>query len=168
MELIDGEVMRMSPIGWRHIYCRRRLNRVLSGWTLQSSDGEVPVFVSVQDHSRSTPAASRSRASPPYGNPPIGRLPGPSEVLLVVEIADASLVYHRETKLPRYAEAGLPEVWLIDLNADRFEVHSEPGPDGYRKTVRFTSGERGESATLPGLAFDADEAIPSREPETPR
>ena len=142
VELIDGEVMRMSPIGWRHIYCVRRLNRVLSEWTLRNSDGEVPVFVSVQD-----PFALNERGEPQpdlaiLREPPIGRLPGPNEVLLLVEVADTSLVYDRETKLPRYAEAGLPEVWLVDLNADRFEVHSEPGPDGYRKTVRFARRAR--------------------------
>jgi Uma2 family endonuclease len=86
-------------------------------------------------------------------------------VLLIVEVADTSLVYDRETK---HAEAGLPEVWLVDLNADRFEVHSEPGPDGHRKTVRFARGERVKSVTLPVLTLDADEVLPPREPEPQR
>jgi Uma2 family endonuclease len=165
VELIDGEVMRMSPIGRRHIYCVKRLNRVLSEWTLRNSGGEVPVFVSVQD-----PFAPNERDGPQPNlailrEPPIGRLPGPNEVLLIVEVADTSLVYDRETK---HAEAGLPEVWLVDLNADRFEVHSEPGPDGHRKTVRFARGERVKSVTLPVLTLDADEVLPPREPEPQR
>jgi hypothetical protein len=89
-------------------------------------------------------------------DPPIGRLPGPGDVSLVVEVADTSLAYGRETKLLRYAEAGIPEAWSVELNADPFEVHSE----GYRKTVRFALVE---SVTLPGLALHADEAIPPRE-----
>jgi Uma2 family endonuclease len=94
-------------------------------------------------------------------DPPIGRLPGPGEVAFVVEVADTSLAYDRETKLPRHAEAGIPEAWSVELNADPFEVNSE----GYRKTVRFA---RVESVTLPDLALDADEAIPPREPKPER
>ena len=96
---------------------------------------------------------------------PIGRLPGPREILLLVEVADTSLAYDREVKLARYVQAGIPEVWLADLNADRLEIHCEPGPGGYRKTLSFTHGQRVESATLLGLVFDADEVLPPREPE---
>jgi hypothetical protein len=49
---------------------------------------------------------------------------------------------------------------LADLNADRFKVHSEPIPDGYRKTARYARGEQAESASLPDLTFDADEVLP--------
>ena len=98
-------------------------------------------------------------------NPPTGHLPRPEEIALVVEVADTSLAFDRNVKLARYSETGIPETWLIDLNADRFEVHSEPASDGYRRTTRHTRGERVESATLPKLAFDADEALPPKEPD---
>ena len=138
MELIEGEVMRMSPIDRRHIYCVKRLNRVLSEWTLRNSGGEVPVFVSVQD-----PFAPNERDGPQPNlailrEPPSAVCPDPTKCCSS-EVADTSLVYDRETK---HAEAGLLEVWLVDLNADRFEVHSEPGPDGHRKTVRFARRAR--------------------------
>ena len=83
----------------------------------------------------------------------------------MVEVADTSLAFDRDVKLPRYAQHGIPEVWLADLNADRFEVHSEPGADGYHKTIRYTRGERVASAALPGLAFDANGVLPPMEPE---
>ena len=53
----------------------------------------------------------------------------------------------------------------MDLTADRFELHSDPGPNGYRKTAHYRRGARGESTTLPGLAFAVDEVLPPREPE---
>ncbi len=57
-------------------------------------------------------------------------------------------------------EAGIPEAWLVDLNADAIEVSSEPGPQGYGRVARFGRAGRVVSATLPGLAFDVAEALP--------
>ncbi len=99
---------------------------------------------------------------------PLGRLPTPADVVLVVEVADTTLAYDRNIKLPRHAAAGVPEVWLLNPQNDTIEVHSEPGPEGYRKNVRFARGERVESITLPDLAFDADEVLPPKEPEPQR
>jgi Uma2 family endonuclease len=96
---------------------------------------------------------------------PRSRLPAPEDVALIVEVSDTTLTYDKNVKLPRYAEAGIAEAWLVDLNSETIEVHSGPGPGGYRKTTRFTRGERVESATVRGLAFDASEALPPREPE---
>jgi Uma2 family endonuclease len=61
----------------------------------------------------------------------VGRKPVAAEVLLVVEVADSSRDFDREIKLPRYARAGIPEFWLVDLTEDRVEVHTRPGPEGY-------------------------------------
>ncbi len=165
VELIDGEVLEMSPIGWRHIWCVRRLNRILTLFANErtthdpyEADAQNPITLG--EHGEPQPDLVLLR------DPPIGRLPGPDEAVLVVEVADTSLAFDRSVKLFRYAQHGIPEVWLADLNADRFEVHSEPGPDGYRRTVRYARNDRVESATLPGLAFDANEALPPREPET--
>lgn len=168
VELIDGEVLEMSPIGWRHIHCVRRLNRILVLFaherTLRGDRYEADVQdpILLDEYGEPQPDLVLLK------DPPIGRLPGPNGVLLIVEVADTSLAYDRSVKLKRYAKAGIPEMWLADLNADRVEVHSEPGPEGYRQTVRFARGERVESATLPGLAFDADEVLPPREPEPQR
>jgi Uma2 family endonuclease len=165
VELIDGEVLEMSPISWRHAWCVRMLNRVLSAWTLQGRDENANTFVSSQD-----PFALDDYGEPQpdlaiLRDPPVGRLPGPEQLLLAVEVADTSLAFDSNVKLPRYAEVGIPETWLADLNADRFEVHAEPGPAGYRKTTRYARGERVESATLPDLAFDASEMLPPTDPE---
>ncbi len=108
VELIDGEVVEMAPIGGRHVESVIRLNRLLSCWALDTR--EAGLFVSVQN-----PLALSG-----YGEPQPdlilvrrreGRsgVPVPEEVLLVVEVADTSLVYDRDRKLPLYAEAGIPE-----------------------------------------------------------
>jgi len=164
VELIDGEVVEMTPIGWRHAWCVGMLNRLLSRWTLSGPDTSS-FFVTVLD-----PISLSGRCEPQpdlalLRNPPTGHLPRPEEIALVVEVADTSIAFDRDVKLLRYAGAGIPEAWLADLNVDRFEGHSEPTPDGYRRTTRYARGERVESATLPGLAFDANEALPPKEPD---
>jgi Uma2 family endonuclease len=165
VELIDGEIVEMTPIGWRHIWCVRQLNRILvrfaDGRTMSGERYEVAVQdpINLDKHGEPQPDLVLLH------NPPVGRLPGPAEVALVVEVADTSLGFDRDVKLPRYSEAGIAEAWLVDLDFVTVEIHSDPGPGGYRKTTRYTRGDRVESATFTNLAFDADEALPPREPE---
>jgi Uma2 family endonuclease len=70
------------------------------------------------------------------------------DVLLIVEVADSSLAYDRSTKLRLYAEAGIPEYWVVDGTAEAVEVHRGPGPEGYRDISRIAG-----MATLSLLAF---------------
>jgi Uma2 family endonuclease len=145
VELIDEEVVEMPPIGWRHAWAVTRLTTILVGWsaercvasvqnpiTLSLHDGEpLPDLVLVKDL-------------------PVGRLPGPEDALLVIEVADTSLEYDRERKLPLYARAGMPEVWIVDLRNDAVEVYSEPAADkaGYARAERLSPDGRVTSATL--------------------
>lgn len=160
VELIDGEVVEMAPIGWRHALCVTRLTTLLAGFASEQSLLGRCYGVSVQN-----PIALRRHEEPQpdlalVEGPPSGRLPGPAEVALVVEVADTSLAYDRERKLPLYAEAGIPEAWLMDLNANAIEVYSEPGPKGYGRIAHIRREGRGVSVTLPNLAFDASEGLP--------
>lgn len=160
VELIDGEVVEMAPIGDRHIESVMRLTRLLSRWAF--STGEAALFVSVQN-----PLVLGKHGEPQPDLTLVRRLrdrlgtPIPEEALLVVEVADTSLAYDRERKLPLYAEAGIPEAWLVDLNATTIEMYSEPGPNGYGRVARFGREERVVSVTLPDLTFDASEALPT-------
>ena len=66
--------------------------------------------------------------------------PTPSEVLLLIEVADTSGRYDRTVKLPLYARHGIPEVWIVDLRANEIEVRREPGSNGYAVCERFGAG----------------------------
>lgn len=162
VELMDGEVVEMTPIGDRHVESVIRLNRLLSRWSL--SEGEADLFVSVQN-----PLSLSEHWEPQPDLTVVRRregrtgVPALEDVLLVVEVAATSLAYDRDLKLPLYAASGIPEVWLIDLNSDTIEVYSEPGPGGYEKSARFGRGDQVLSATLPGLAIEANGALPPAE-----
>jgi Uma2 family endonuclease len=159
IELIDGEVVEMAPIGDRHIESVIRLTRLLSRWALDTREADL--FVSVQnplalgEHGEPQPDLTLVRRRSNRSGTPV-----PKEALLVVEVADTSLIYDRDRKLPLYAEAGIPEVWLVDLNAETVEVYSEPGPAGYGRITRSGREGRVVSITLPALTFDAAEALP--------
>lgn len=162
VELIDGEVVEMTPIGWRHAEAVNRLTALLSRFTILSADDasgsgymvspQNPIFLS--EHGEPQPDLAFVEGPLP------GRLPGPAEIALVVEVSDTSLTHDRERKLPSYAEVGIPEAWIVDLSANRIEVYSEPGPEGYATVSRYGRGQRVVAATIEGLTFDAAEALP--------
>ena len=88
-----------------------------------------------------------------------GGHPTPDDVRLVIEVADTSEDFDRRAKLPRYAQAGIPEAWLIVLSADAVDVYNDPSPDGYRAHRRFGFGERVTSRQFPALNVAVSELV---------
>lgn len=80
-------------------------------------------------------------------------------MLLLIEVADTSLVYDRDVKLPLYARFEIPEAWLVDLYGRVVERHTEPSENGYRLVRRAGRGETLESAVLPALTLPVDIAL---------
>jgi Uma2 family endonuclease len=151
----------MSPIGDRHMAAVNRCNRVFS-----RAAGER-VLVSVQNpvdldpYNEPQPDVALLR---PRGDDYACGKPGPPDLLLVVEVADTSLAYDRQTKLPRYAATGVREAWLLDLEADALEVHREPRPDGYALIRRYRRGERVRAEALPDVDVAVEDLLPPLAP----
>jgi Uma2 family endonuclease len=156
VELVDGEIVDMAPIGTRHLACVVSLNHLL----VERSQGRW--FVSVQnpvrlgEHDEPQLDLSLLRRRP---DPEAAAPPGPGDVLLVIEVSDATLSYDRNVKLHLYARAGVLEAWIVDLAGRKVEVHSDPGPGGYRSIRSFAAGERIVSATVGGLYIPVDEVL---------
>jgi Uma2 family endonuclease len=89
-------------------------------------------------------------------------LPNAGDVLLLIEVSDTSLSYDRARKLPLYARAGVPESWLVDLQAETIERHTNPIEGAYRVTVRVGRGEEIASPAVPGLVLKTDEVLGAR------
>jgi Uma2 family endonuclease len=81
------------------------------------------------------------------------------DILLVIEVADASLAADQRVKMPMYARAGLPEAWIIDLQHDLVLVHRDPGPDGYRLVTTARRGERLAPLAFPNRELTIDELL---------
>ena len=133
VELIEGEIIEMTPIGSRHSGTVGRIQHLFSMRLTTRA------LVWVQNplllvRYQSEPEPDVMLLAPRSDFYAAGH-PEPPDVRLLVEVADSSLPYDRRTKFPLYARAGVPEAWLIDLDAGRLEIHRGPG-DGRYDTVR--------------------------------
>jgi len=122
VELVAGQVVAMTPIGGPHASCVRRLNDLFAQARLNSAmiDVQNPVVLGRHDAPQPDLVLLKRRADryPDH--------PRAADVLLVIEVADSSLAYDRDHKMPLYARAGIPETWLVNLPADRVEVYRDP------------------------------------------
>lgn len=157
VELIDGEVVEMSPIGDRHIASVNRCARILHR-TLPEAD----VIISIQNpiqlgpHSEPQPDVAVVRFRADFYS---GSTAKPEDVLLVIEVADSSLRYDRGTKLPVYAAAGIPEAWLLDLEGEALERHHDPAGGRYGVITRVGRGKELASTTVEGLVLRVDDLL---------
>lgn len=85
--------------------------------------------------------------------------PGPADVYLLIEVAYTSQTYDRELKLPLYARAGVPEVWLVDVEADQIDVFRQPHAQGYREARHFWRGDQVSPVAFPDLTLSVDEIL---------
>jgi Uma2 family endonuclease len=133
-ELIDGEIIEMPPIGHPHAgtldLIADRLGDAVGRRALLRVQGPIRL----DDYSEPLPDLALLRPRPDYYR---NAHPVPNDVLLLIEVADSSLAYDRDVKLPRYALAGIPEVWLVDLRGRRLLIHRRPeaGRWGEKETV---------------------------------
>jgi Uma2 family endonuclease len=156
VELIDGEIIKMSPIGALHASCVRRVEALLHQ---QVGDRAVisvqnPVQLGAYGEPEPDVAVLRPRADF-YAE----RHPQPADILLLIEVADSSLAKDRSAKLPLYAREGIAEAWLVDLEGEALERHTSPAEGGYRLVLRARRGETVASTVLPELAFAVDAVL---------
>ncbi|MFB6231393.1 MAG: Uma2 family endonuclease [Salinibacter sp.] len=128
LELIDGQLVVMSPINDPHIVCINRLNTLFSRCLVEHNIDDVVVSVQnpvrIDAHNEPEPDVVLSTN--------LEGAPRPDNVLLLIEVSDTTLAYDRDVKRPLYARAGIPEVWILDLEAEQIEVHRAPDDDVYR------------------------------------
>jgi Uma2 family endonuclease len=154
VELINGELRAMPPIKADHAGKNKRMNHLLT----MRAGGKALVAVqdplTLQQHSEPEPDLMLLRPRDDFYE---RENPTPADTLLVVEIADSSLRYDREVKIPLYAAHKVPEVWLIDLKHQRLELFRNPGPDGYRQILRPDASQVVAPLLLPDLRIRVDE-----------
>lgn len=157
VELIRGEIIEKMPINPRHGSAVKRLNRWFS-----TNLGDQAV-IGVQDpvrlpDSEPEPDLSILRwREDQYA----ARHPQPEDVLLLIEVADSSLEFDREIKLPLYAEAGIVEFWILNLIDQQLEVHCDPQPDGtFGQHSVFKPGEEIQLLTMPAVRLAVADVLP--------
>jgi Uma2 family endonuclease len=153
VELIDGVIVEMTPVGLRHIATVDRCNRE---FTRQVGDRAIvrvqsPLRVSPRSEPQPDVTILRDRADFYAGGHA-----GPADVLLVVEVSEISLAYDRRVKLRLYAEAGVPEVWLVNLRDDCIEASYEPAGGRYQQRELLQRGAACSPHALPEVLIAVD------------
>ena len=143
VELVDGQVVDKVVVGHRHAAAVMRLTEVLVLAVAGRLSVSVQNPVILDDRSQPEPdLAVLRRRDDGYTT----GLPGVADVVLLVEVADSSAAEDRRAKIPRYAAAGVPEVWLLDLAADVLERYREPTTGAYGVVDRWSAGRLAPAA----------------------
>ena len=150
VELIEGEIVEIAPIGSHHAGVVDRLTRLLTRLSAETVIVRIqnPILLGV--HSEPQPDISLLRSRPDFYTE---SHPQAEEILLVIEVADSSIAYDRELKVPLYAREGISEIWVVDLARERVEVYRHPGPEGYRESHTLGRGERLVPDALPSVVL---------------
>ena len=154
VELIDGDIIDMAPIGQGHEATVNGLNKRLVLACMD--DAIVSVQNSIRLGRRSAPQPDLAILRNRDDYYATGERAGPDDVLLLIEVADSSLQYDRTVKLPLYARAGIAELWIVDLQRGVVEAHRAPSEEGYRETTTYQRGEQVALALVPEIVLKLD------------
>ncbi len=158
VELLDGRIYVMSPIGSEHASCVDRLTRLFVLRTGNDAVVRVQNPVRLADDSEPEPDLALLE---PREDAYASEHPAPASVLLIVEVADTSLAFDRDVKLPLYAEAGIPEVWIVDLENDTVHAYRNPSGNGYATHDACGVDEEVPVKTLPDVSpIPASDLLP--------
>lgn len=146
----------MSPIGSLHASCVKRLNRLLGRLVGQNAIISVQDPVQLDDFSEPEPGIALLRPREDFY---AQAHPTAADVLLIVEIADSSVEYDRELKLPAYARSGVPEVLIVNLPSETVEAYSDPSSGSYRRTRLYKRGESLSPQLLPVIAVEINDIL---------
>ena len=156
VELLNGQIVEMTPIGRTHWMTVFRLSNLLTRRT--SPDIGVSAQSSIVLGERWEPEPDIAVLQRPGGDER-DWVPGARDVLLIIEVADTSLERDRDIKIPGYAHERIPEAWLVDVNAATITCYREPRPDGYAEARTLQRGETLQPSRLPGLEITVDEVL---------
>ena len=154
-EIIDGELIQKMTIGDRHALIVDLLNRFFIKNVSDNIRVGVQNPLRLSDFNEPEPDIVLSDLTKYDGK----RHPRPEETILVVEVSDSTLKYDRTVKLLLYAQAEIPEVWIVNLPDNIIEIHQKPKHGIYQLTKIFNSGEIVRSEVLPDLEIEADKIL---------
>ena len=156
VELLNGEIIALPPIGSWHAGHVNRFNRILLPALLQRAVVSIQGPVRLSDESEPEPDVMLLK---PREDDYTGGHPGPEDVLLLIEVADTSVEYDRGTKLSAYARAGIREVWILIRAERRIYVYTGPSVGGYANVRGVGRGQSIAPNAFPDMVLEVDKVI---------
>lgn len=154
VERINGEIVEMSPVGKRHKACVSRLNHLMVRLVQDSAVVYVQNPLVVKNEEPVPDLALLKPEPTDYAE----RGATAADALLVIEVSDTPLTYDQDVKVPMYA-AGVPEVWVVDLNANRIWVYPEPKAGSYTQVQGLERSAGLSVQQLPSVSLTVDEVL---------
>jgi Uma2 family endonuclease len=156
VELIEGKIIKLSPIGSPHAACVARLARLFHSISAEKFIVWVQNPVRLNEFSEPVPDVALLKLRKDFY---ATRHPMPRDVLLIIEVADSTLLTDRNIKVPLYARAGIRGTWLVNIPKEMIEVYSELHNGKYGKCRKFKRGETVESPTVNALSLSVNEIL---------
>jgi Uma2 family endonuclease len=156
MELIEGEVVEMSPIGKLHASCVKRLNALFASRLNQQAIISIQDPVQANSFSEPQPDVALLKYREDFY---AARHPRPKDILLVIEVADSTIDYDREVKIPLYARAKIPQAVIVNLSSGTVEVYTKPFREKYTESRELQRGQELTIQKLPTLRLTVDEIL---------
>ena len=163
VELIEGEIIVMAPIGPLHAGDILRSIRLFSRRDDDRFTVQIQNPLRLDDGSEPEPDLMLLR---PRADDYTTAHPTPADTLLVIETSDSSLAYDREVKIPLYARAGVPQTLIKNLPGDCIESFDQPGPEGYARHIIYRRGDKIRLTSLPDLELAVADLLPPPIAET--
>jgi Uma2 family endonuclease len=156
VELLNGEIIDMSPIGPFHGGVTNYLNQFFAAAARRRWITSVQNPVRLDDHSEPQPDLMLLKPVPDFYRK---RHPQPDDVFLLIEVSDSTLETDQAEKLPAYGRAGVAEVWIVNLNDATIEVYREPHFTGYGSKTSLRAGDKISPLAFPDAAVDVAELL---------
>lgn len=150
VELIEGELLTMSPVGLRHVACVNRINKLFGDLFGGRAIVSVQNPVKLGEYSEPQPDLLLLKYRDDFY---ADVAPAIEDVLVCVEVSDTTIAYDRRVKRRLYARAGISEYWLVNLVDNGVEVHRQPEGDEYRQLFRRYRQEQVTVAAFPEQEF---------------
>ena len=150
VELIDGEIIEMAPIGSRHVAKVNRFARLLSRSVGEQAIISIQNPIALPPHNEPQPDIALLK---PRADDYETKLPGAEDVLLIIEIAETTLTYDRDAKIPIYARQSIVEVWLLDVQTRSLSMFLDPGPKGYQRLLTPERSDTIAPSLLPSVTI---------------
>lgn len=156
LELIEGEIVEMSPVGVRHVMCVNRATNLFAKRLGDLAIVSVQNPVQLSDYTEPQPDIVLLKPREDfYEEKKISW----EDAILVIEVSDTTIRRDRDVKLPLYAKAGVLELWIEDLRRNTIFVYREPGPKTYATALTFQRGDSISIAAFPDIAFKVSDLI---------
>ena len=154
IELIEGDMLDMAPIGTQHSAITSRLHEFFVLSVSRSATIVSGGPVNLGEYSEPQPDLMLLKRRADFYS---GKIPEAADVLLLIEVSDSSLVFDQSVKLNLYARYGVAEYWVVDVDGQRVVTYREPGPKGYLRKFEFAPADSVAPQAFPNVQIEVGE-----------